>query len=168
MKMLSDHYKEIYGCKVYKLSLDGGFTCPNRDGTLGSKGCIFCTGSGEFAESGPDPIRVQLDRAKLRVNRKNKDGKYIRIIDYKSSVKNIDLNEVVAGIQIQLLTYLDAVSKKENADLAGVLYFNLIEPVIKAKNKNTRPIKGIDIHATRLIVTPRLYSEKISIIYVLN
>ena len=50
--------------------------------------------------------------------------------------KNIDLNEVVAGIQIQLLTYLDAVSKKENADLAGVLYFNLIEPVIKAKNKN--------------------------------
>lgn len=77
MKMLSDHYKEIYGCKVYKLSLDGGFTCPNRDGTLGYKGCIFCTGSGEFAESGPDPIRVQLERAKLRVNRKNKDGKYI-------------------------------------------------------------------------------------------
>jgi len=77
MKMLSDHYKEIYGCKVYKLSLDGGFTCPNRDGTLGYKGCIFCTGSGEFAESGPDPIHIQLERAKLRVNRKNKDGKYI-------------------------------------------------------------------------------------------
>ena len=51
-------------------------------------------------------------------------------------MKNIDLNEVVAGIQIQLLTYLDAVSKKEDANLAGVLYFNLIEPVIKAKNKH--------------------------------
>ena len=77
MKMLSDHYKETFGCKVYKLSLDGGFSCPNRDGTLGTGGCIFCTGSGEFAEGGPDPIPVQLERAKLRVNRKNKDGKYM-------------------------------------------------------------------------------------------
>ena len=77
MKMLSEYYKEKFGCKVYKLSLDGGFSCPNRDGTLGTGGCIFCTGSGEFAEGGPDPIAVQLERAKLRVNRKNKEGKYI-------------------------------------------------------------------------------------------
>ena len=77
MKMLSQHYREKFGCKVYKLSLDGGFSCPNRDGTLGTGGCIFCTGSGEFAEGGPDPIEVQLERAKLRVNRKNRDGKYI-------------------------------------------------------------------------------------------
>ena len=77
MKMLSDYYKEKYGCKVYKLSLDGGFTCPNRDGKLDTRGCIFCTGSAEFAEGGPDPIEVQLERAKLRVNQKNRDGKYI-------------------------------------------------------------------------------------------
>ena len=77
MRMLSEYYKEKFGCKVYKLSLDGGFTCPNRDGTLGTRGCIFCTGSGEFAEGGPDPIGVQLERAKLRVNRKNREGKYI-------------------------------------------------------------------------------------------
>ena len=77
MKMLSDHYKEVFGCKVYKLSLDGGFTCPNRDGTLGREGCIFCTGSGEFAEGGPDPLAVQLERARERVSSKNKDGKYI-------------------------------------------------------------------------------------------
>ena len=77
MKMLSEYYKEKFGCKVYKLSLDGGFSCPNRDGTLGTGGCIFCTGSGEFAEGGPDPIAVQLERAKLRVNRKNKNGKYM-------------------------------------------------------------------------------------------
>jgi len=92
-----------------------------------------------------EPIKISLENGKNveiigKIDRidiaENKDGKYIRIIDYKSSVKNIDLNEVVAGIQIQLLTYLDAVSKKENADLAGVLYFNLIEPVIKAKNKH--------------------------------
>lgn len=77
MKLLSDHYREIYGCKVYKLSLDGGFSCPNRDGTLGVGGCIFCTGSGEFAEGGPDPVAVQLERAKQRVRAKNKGGKYI-------------------------------------------------------------------------------------------
>ena len=77
MRMLSEYYKEKFGCKVYKLSLDGGFTCPNRDGKLGHRGCIFCTGSGEFAEGGPDPIALQLERAKDRVNRKNKDGKYM-------------------------------------------------------------------------------------------
>ena len=44
--------KRIYGHKIYKLALDGGMTCPNRDGTLGTDGCIFCSGggSGEFAE----------------------------------------------------------------------------------------------------------------------
>ncbi len=77
MKWLSQHYQETFGCKVYKLSLDGGFTCPNRDGTVGTGGCIFCTGSGEFAEGGPEPIAVQLERAKARVRAKNKDGKYI-------------------------------------------------------------------------------------------
>ena len=77
MKMLSDYYKETFGCKVYKLSLDGGFSCPNREGICGSGGCIFCTGSGEFAEGGPDPIALQLERAKRRVNRKNRDGKYM-------------------------------------------------------------------------------------------
>ena len=77
MKMLSDYYKETFGCKVYKLSLDGGFTCPNRDGQLGYGGCIFCTGSGEFAEGGPDPIALQLERAKARVSAKNKEGRYI-------------------------------------------------------------------------------------------
>ena len=77
MKMLSQYYREKFGCKVYKLSLDGGFSCPNRDGKIGTGGCIFCTGSGEFAEGGPDSIALQLERAKLRVNRKNKDGKYV-------------------------------------------------------------------------------------------
>ena len=77
MKFLSEYYKERFGCKIYKLSLDGGFSCPNRDGTLGIGGCIFCTGSGEFAEGGPDPIALQLERAKMRVSAKNKGGKYM-------------------------------------------------------------------------------------------
>lgn len=58
---------------------------------------------------------------------------YVRIIDYKSSAKNIDLNQVYAGLQLQLITYLDAVCEKEDLLPAGVLYFNLIDPVIKSK-----------------------------------
>lgn len=77
-KTLSDHYREQFGCKVYKLAIDGGFTCPNRDGTLGFGGCIFCSGSGsgDFAISGTD-IAAQLEQAKARVAFKNKSGKYI-------------------------------------------------------------------------------------------
>ena len=56
---------------------------------------------------------------------KNEDGKYLRIIDYKSSAKDIDLNEVYAGLQIQLLTYMDAICKEEDLIPAGILYFSL-------------------------------------------
>ena len=75
---LSDHYRKKFGCKVYKLSIDAGFTCPNRDGTCGIGGCIFCSGrgSGEFAESG-GTVTDQLNRAKSRVAAKNKDGNYM-------------------------------------------------------------------------------------------
>ena len=74
-RTFNDYCKEKFGCKVYKLSLDAGFTCPNRDGTLGNRGCIFCTGSGEFAEHGD--IATQLENAKARVATKNKGGKYM-------------------------------------------------------------------------------------------
>ena len=49
-KTANDYYKEKFGCKVYKLSVDGGFSCPNRDGKIDTRGCIFClNGSGDFA-----------------------------------------------------------------------------------------------------------------------
>ena len=68
-----------FGEKVYKLSLDGGFTCPNRDGTLGTGGCIFCSGSGsgDFAARRGDNIAEQLEAAKARVAGKYRGGKYI-------------------------------------------------------------------------------------------
>lgn len=72
----------------------------------------------------------KIDRIDLA---KTDEGDYIRIIDYKSSIKNIDLNEVVAGIQIQLLTYLDATCKNEDVMPAGILYYNLIEPILKSE-----------------------------------
>ena len=76
---LNDHYRAKFGCKVYKLSIDGGFTCPNRDGTVGVGGCIFCSaaGSGEFAAGADCSVSAQLEQAKSRVSAKNKGGKYI-------------------------------------------------------------------------------------------
>lgn len=75
---MNDYCREHFGKKLYKLSLDGGFTCPNRDGTKGTRGCIFCSaaGSGDFAERGGD-IDEQIENAKKRVAAKNKDGGYI-------------------------------------------------------------------------------------------
>lgn len=67
----------------------------------------------------------------------------IRIIDYKSSIKNIDLNRTINGLQIQLITYIGAMSKNKNAIPAGVLYMNLIENVVKSnKNKTDEEIKA--------------------------
>ena len=77
-------------------------------------------------------ITGKIDRIDIA---KTPDGNYIRIIDYKSSTKDINLNEVVAGLQLQLLTYLDAVCEIEDVMPAGVLYFNLIDPSIKVANK---------------------------------
>lgn len=77
-------------------------------------------------------ITGKIDRVDIA---KMSNGKYIRIIDYKSSAKNIELNQVVAGLQIQLLTYMDAMTRAEDVLPAGVLYFNLLEPFIK-KDKN--------------------------------
>ncbi|MBR3704897.1 MAG: TIGR01212 family radical SAM protein [Oscillospiraceae bacterium] len=76
---LNDHYRARFGCKVYKLSLDAGFTCPNRDGTIDKRGCIFCSesGSGEFAEKTCGSLTDQLARAKQRVHQKIKSGKFI-------------------------------------------------------------------------------------------
>ena len=109
---LSDHYRAKFGCKVYKLSIDGGFTCPNRDGTLGIGGCIFCSaaGSGEFA-AGPDSsISAQLEKAKTRVSAKNKDGKYIA---YFQSFTN-----TYAPVEILREKYLAAIAPEDIVGLA--------------------------------------------------
>lgn len=76
---LNEYCRSEFGHKLYKLSLDGGMTCPNRDGTVGTGGCIFCSqaGSGEFAQRRCNDIAQQIENAKIRVQHKNKDGKYI-------------------------------------------------------------------------------------------
>ncbi|MCR4593452.1 MAG: TIGR01212 family radical SAM protein, partial [Clostridiales bacterium] len=74
---LNEYLRKTFGEKVYKLSLDIGLTCPNRDGKLDTRGCIFCNGgSSHFAESGND-ISLQIENAKKRISGKTDAKKYI-------------------------------------------------------------------------------------------
>lgn len=76
---LNDYLKKTYGEKIYKIAINGGFTCPNRDGSLGTGGCIFCSGqgSGEFAEDAALSVTEQIEKGKDRVSQKIQNGKYI-------------------------------------------------------------------------------------------
>ena len=79
INMLSDYLKDTFGEKLYRISLDGGMTCPNRDGTLGTRGCIFCSdkGAGEFAIPKQCDTDVQIEKGKKLIAHKSKSDKYI-------------------------------------------------------------------------------------------
>ena len=110
-RTLNRHYREKFGCKVYKLSIDGGFSCPNRDGTVGTGGCIFCneTGSGDFAAHRGN-ITAQLQEAKKWVAQKNKDGKYMA---YFQSFTN-----TYGPAEVLRTRYLEAIAPEEIVGLA--------------------------------------------------
>lgn len=76
---LDSYIKETFGEKLYKISLDGGMTCPNRDGTLDTRGCIFCSagGSGDFASDRRLSIKEQLAQGKQLVSKKYAGSGYI-------------------------------------------------------------------------------------------
>lgn len=78
-RSLNEYYREIFGRKTAKISLDGGFTCPNRDGTCGTRGCLFCSsgGSGDFAENAALSITEQIERGKTQTAEKWKDPAYV-------------------------------------------------------------------------------------------
>ena len=112
---LNSYLKEKFGCKVYKLALQGGTICPNRDGTVGTGGCIFCRGgSGDFTAYNDD-VRKEIEAAKLKVKNKIQNGKYI------------------AYFQSYSATYGDIERQKER-------FFSAInEPSIAALSIATRP-----------------------------
>ena len=78
-RSLNEYYREIFGRKTAKISLDGGFTCPNRDGTCGERGCLFCSagGSGDFAENAALSITEQIENGKKQTSDKWKDPAYV-------------------------------------------------------------------------------------------
>lgn len=134
---LNSYLKEKFGCKVYKISLDCGFTCPNRDGTLGYGGCIFCSegGSGDFAESRTLGVTEQIESGKERVKNKIKSGKYIA---YFQAFTNTyaDVN-TLEKLYIEAINHTDIVAlsvatrpdclEQEKVELLGRL--NKIKPI---------------------------------------
>ena len=76
---LNQYMKDTFGCKVYRIAINGGFTCPNRDGSIGTGGCLFCSegGSGDFAQDPGLSITEQIEKGKERVSAKIQNGKYI-------------------------------------------------------------------------------------------
>jgi len=97
----NQYFLDRFGCKVYKLALDGGMTCPNRDGTVGYGGCIFCSegGSGEFSERiasnhsvlPPETVDSAIEKAKNRVQSKVKSGKFIAYFQsYTNTYASVD------------------------------------------------------------------------------
>lgn len=75
----NDFFREKFNNKLVKISVDGGFTCPNRDGTLSDKGCIFCSenGSGDFAGNSCDSISLQIENGKKLLSKKWNTGLYM-------------------------------------------------------------------------------------------
>ncbi|WP_304509437.1 TIGR01212 family radical SAM protein [Anaerotignum sp.] len=78
-RSLNEYYRNLFGKKTAKISLDGGFTCPNRDGTLSTGGCIFCSagGSGDFAEDASLSITQQIKKGKAQTLKKWPNACYI-------------------------------------------------------------------------------------------
>ena len=104
--------KKRFGEKVYRLSLNGGMTCPNRDGTLGTRGCIFCSegGSGDFAGSASLSISRQIEAQKRLLNRKRPVQKYIAYFQaYTNTYAPVDYLERI---------FSEAISRPEIAVLS--------------------------------------------------
>lgn len=130
---LDYYYKNKFGCKVFKISLNGGFTCPNIDGTVGTKGCIYCSklGSGEFAGNKKDDLIKQFNNIKQIMNKKW-EGKYIgyfqartntyaSVKELKEKYETILKQKDVIGLSIatrpdsisdECLEYLEELNKK--------------------------------------------------------
>ena len=127
-------YKKKFGQKIFKISLNAGFSCPNIDGTVGYGGCIYCskTGSGEFAGNIEDSLETQFKSIKEKMLKKWKNGKYIAyfqartntyapIEKLKSIYEKVLTFENVIGINIatrpdsisnECLQYLSELNKK--------------------------------------------------------
>ena len=116
----------------------------------------------EFGDNGDyHEIRLELDNGKVvslrgKIDRidmaDTEEGRYVRIIDYKSSSKSIDISDIYNGLNIQLITYLDAVTQKEdNIIPGGILYFKIDNPIIKAdKDISQEQINAKIVEAMRL------------------
>lgn len=142
---LNQYYQDTFGEKVYKLSVNAGMTCPNRDGTLGSTGCIFCSGgSGDFAEGAlqldgihyiPGQITAALNRARARISGKTDCRKFIAYFQaYTNTYAPLDYLEGIFT-EAAALDDIVGISVATRCDCVGddvialLLSINRIKPV---------------------------------------
>ena len=156
MQTLSAFYQSIFGCKTYKISLDAGCTCPNRDGSKGTGGCIFCSqmGSGDFAAGRSLTIPEQIEQGKKLVEKKvrgrsgERQGKYIAY--FQSFTSTYDDAKVLLGKYREALacegvaglavaTRPDCLSEEILKDLADIsqTHFVQIELGLQTSNEKT-------------------------------
>lgn len=106
---LDYYFKHTFGKKVFKVSLNGGFTCPNKDGKVGIGGCIYCSklGSGEFAGDVHQPLKEQFDTVKNQMLKKWNDAKYIAY--FQANTNTYAPIEKLKQMWEEVLTYPDVV-----------------------------------------------------------
>ena len=132
---LNEFYRNKYGKKVYKLSINGGMTCPNRDGKINTGGCIFCSsgGSGEFASSPLLSITQQLEIAKSKIRSKTKDNAYIAYFQpYSNTYGNIEYLEKIYSEAIYN-NEIVGLSIATRPDCLGNNILNLLDKMNKVK-----------------------------------
>lgn len=149
----SRFYKEKFSCKVYKISLDSGCTCPNRDGTKGKGGCIFCSekGSGDFVASRNLSIEEQIAQGKLLIASKIKNPEKVKYIAYFQSFSSTYgdsqqiINKIIQAISNEFITGISIATRPDsmNEEILHFLseiaekYFVSIELGLQTSNEKT-------------------------------
>ena len=100
----NDYYREKFGSKIIKIAIDGGFTCPNRDGKLSTKGCIFCSakGSGDFAGSRVLSVTEQFEQMKEKMAKKWGYGKYLIYFQALQTLTEVLINCVNSILKLPI------------------------------------------------------------------
>ena len=134
---LNDYYRETFGCKAYKITLNAGMTCPNRDGTLGKRGCIFCSagGSGDFAPSAGLSLSQQIEESIRNISRKYNGSCFIGYFQAftntyapTSTLRNI-FTEVITDSRISGIAIATRPDCLEQDKIEMLSELNRIKPV---------------------------------------
>lgn len=134
---VNDYFKELFGDKVYKISLNAGLTCPNRDGKIGTRGCIFCSegGSGDFAPPPNLSITEQIEKGKALVANKIKTNKYIAYFQaYTNTYGSIDYLRKI---------YYEAINHPDIVAVSIATRPDCVDPPIAALLKELNQIKPV-------------------------
>ena len=136
-RTLNSYLKNIYGRKIYKVSINAGFTCPNRDGTLGNRGCIFCSagGSGDFAEDAALSVTEQIEQGKKRIAAKLPDKDYGLIAYFQAFTNTYAPIEKLEKVYMEAAAHpeVEIISIATRPDCLGEEVLNLLGRINEIK-----------------------------------